>query len=80
MMEKLLKTRKQAFAVVDVNIKSPQKKQKETYDWKHQPAILCGDRSKRPNKRKGEKLNNLWLGAYIVHIGKALACDESINQ
>ena len=30
LMEKLLKTRKQAFADVDVNIKSAQKKQKET--------------------------------------------------
>ena len=79
LMEKLLKTRKQAFADVDANIKSAQKKQKETYDRKHQPAIFAVGtevllENTKQKQRKGGKLENLWLGPYIVHqhVGKGV--------
>ena len=74
-MEKLLKTRKQAFANMDVNIKSAQKSKKE-HDRKHQSVILTGGtvENTKQKQRKGGKLENLWLGPYVVHqdVGKGV--------
>ena len=64
---------------MDVNIKSAQKKQKETYDRKHKSVNLAVGtevllENTKQKQRKGGKLENLWLGPYRVHqhVGKGI--------
>ena len=69
-------SREQVFQHAKSSITSAQKKQKETYDRKHQPAdIVVGTQVLTAQKqRKGGKLEPAWLGPYTVHrcIGKGL--------
>ena len=75
----LMKSKEKVFKKAESNILSAQKKQKETYDRKHQPAeIAVGTEVLLENtaqkQRKGGKLEPAWLGPYVVHrcIGKGL--------
>ena len=67
------------FQQVESCITSAQKKQKETYDRKHQPGeIAVGTQVLLENtaqkQRKGGKLEPAWLGPYTINrcIGKGL--------
>lgn len=75
----LVESRERVFNQAESNIASAQKKQKETYDRKHQPGdISVGTQVLLENtaqkQRKGGKLEPAWLGPYTIHrhIGKGL--------
>ena len=67
-----MKSREKVFKKAESNILSAQKKQKETYDRKHQPAeigvgteVLLENTAQK--QRKGGKLEPAWLRLYVVH-------------
>ena len=67
------------FKKADSNITSAQKRQKETYDRKHQPEEIAEGtqvllENTAQKRRKGGKLEPAWLGPYVIHrcIGKGL--------
>lgn len=71
LIENLLTARQNAFRKAEENIKAAQRKQKETYDRKHQPdTLVVGTRVLLENthqkQRKGGKLEPLWLGPYTI--------------
>ncbi len=71
LIEKLLTVREHAFKRAEENILNAQKKQKESYDRKHQPKVLpLGSRVLLENthqkQRKGGKLEPLWMGPYTI--------------
>lgn len=75
----LVESRECMFQQVESCITSAQKKQKETYDRKHQPGeIAVGTQVLLENttqkQRKGGKLEPAWLGPYTINrcIGKGL--------
>ena len=68
----LLQAREEAFKVAEVNIAAAQKKQKETYDRKHQPPVLKLEskvllENTAQKQRKGGKMDPLWLGPYLIN-------------
>ena len=78
-IDALIKSREKVFKVAEVCIKRAQKKQKETYDRKHQPSgIAIGAQVLLENtaqkQRKGGKLEPAWLVPYTVNrcVGKGL--------
>ena len=75
----LLASRKKAFKKVEANINAAQKRQKETYDRKHQPRVIPEGtevllENTYQKQRKGGKMDPLWLGPYTIHknLGKGL--------
>lgn len=71
LIEKLLTARELAFKQAEENILNAQKKQKESYDRKHQPKVLpVGARvlleNTKQKQRKGGKLEPIWLGPYTI--------------
>ena len=79
MVEALLESRKIAFNKADANIAAAQKKQKETYDRKHQPAEFTEGtevllENAKQKQQKGGKCDPLWLGPYLIHnkLGKGV--------
>ena len=78
-IENLLTAREHAFLKAEENILAAQKKQKQTYDRKHQAKVLpVGARVLLENtlqkQRKGGKLEPIWLGPYTISkdLGKGL--------
>ena len=78
-MDILLEKRKEVFEKVEKNIKRAQQYQKEKYDRKHLPReldlgmeVLIENSAQK--ERKGGKLEDAFLGPYIVHesLGKGL--------
>ena len=78
-MDILLEKRKEVFEKVEKNIKRAQQYQKETYDRKHLPReldlgmeVLIENSAQK--ERKGGKLEDAFLGPYIIHesLGKGL--------
>ena len=78
-VQALIESRERVFKKADSNITSAQKRQKETYDRKHQPEeraegtqVLLDNTAQK--QRKGGKLEPAWLGPYVIHrcIGKGL--------
>lgn len=77
--DQLLSARENAFKKAEMNILAAQKKQKETYDRKHEAKILpVGTLVLLENtlqkQRKGGKLEPVWMGPYIISrdLGKGL--------
>ena len=75
----LIESRERVFKKADSNITSAQKRQKETYDRKHQPEEIAEGtqvllENTAQKQRKGGKLEPAWLGPYVIHrcIGKGL--------
>ena len=75
----LLASREKAFKKVEANINAAQKRQKETYDRKHQPQVIPEGtevllENTYQKQRKGGKMDPLWLGPYTIHknLGKCL--------
>ena len=75
----LLASREKAFKKVEANINAAQKRQKETYDRKHQPQVIPEGtevllENTYQKQRKGGKMDPLWLGPYTIHknLGKGL--------
>ena len=75
----LLASREKAFKEVEANINAAQKRQKETYDRKHQPQVIPEGtevllENTYQKQRKGGKMDPLWLGPYTIHrnLGKGL--------
>jgi len=75
----LVESRGKVFKQAETNIASAQRKQKETYDRKHQSGdipvgteVLLENTAQK--QRKGGKLEPAWLGPYTIHrcIGKGL--------
>ena len=75
----LVESRGKVFKQAETNIASAQRKQKETYDRKHQPGdipvgteVLLENTAQK--QRKGGKLEPVWLGPYTIHrcVGKGL--------
>ena len=78
-IEKLLESRMECFQTASCNITEAQRKQKESYDRKHQPAVFTiGSKVLLENtaqkQRKGGKMDPVWLGPYIISrdLGKGL--------
>ena len=78
-VQALIESRERVFKKAESNISLAQKKQKETYDRKHQPEdIAVGMQVLLENtaqkQRKGGKMDPAWLGPYVIHrcIGKGL--------
>ena len=78
-IETLIASREKVFSDVELSITKAQRKQKDTYDRKHQPAsinvgaeVLLENTAQK--QRKGGKLEPVWLGPYIVSrcVGKGL--------
>ena len=69
----LLQSREEAFKDAEANIALAQKKQKGTYDRKHQPPVLKLEskvllENTAQKQRKGGKTEPLqWLGPYIIN-------------
>lgn len=79
LISKLLTVREHAFKQAEENIRNAQKKQKESYDRKHQPKVLPVGASvllenTHQKQRKGGKLEPIWLGPYTISrdLGKGL--------
>lgn len=79
LISKLLTVREHAFKKAEENIRNAQKKQKESYDRKHQPKVLpvgaCVLLENTHQKQcKGGKLEPIWLGPYTISrdLGKGL--------
>ena len=79
LIEQLLTAREDAFKRAEENILAAQRKQKETYDRKHQanifPVGACVLLENTLQKqRKGGKLEPIWLGPYTISrdFGKGL--------
>lgn len=75
----LLESRERVFKTAECNISAAQRKQKETYDRKHQPEEIAVGRqvlleNTQQKQRKGGKLQPAWLGPYVIHqsLGKGL--------
>ena len=82
----LLQSREEAFKDAEANIALAQKKQKETYDRKHQPPVLKLDskvllENTAQKQRKGGKMEPLWLGPYIINkdLGEVLGQKDSMK-
>ena len=67
----LMHSREEAFKKAEANIAHAQKKQKETYNRKHQPKelqegseVLLENTAQK--QRKGGKIDHLWLGPYTI--------------
>ena len=65
----LMHSREEAFKKAEANIAHAQKKQKETYNRKHQPKelqegseVLLENTAQK--QRRGGKMDHLWLGPY----------------
>ena len=66
------RSREEAFEEADANIAIPQKKQKETYDRKHQSPVLELEskvliENTAQKQQKSGKMDPLWLGPYIIN-------------
>ena len=71
-IDQILQSREEAFKKAEANIAIAQKKQKETYDKKHQPPVLeLGSKVLLENtaqkQQKSGKMDPLWLGPYIIN-------------
>ena len=79
LINSLLQSQEKAFQQAEQNIKIAQKKQKQTYDRKHQLQefeinTLVMLENTIQKQRKGGKLEPLWLGPYSIHrcLGKGV--------
>ena len=78
-IDSLLAARKKAFQKAESNITAAQKRQKETYDRKHQAQVLpLGTEvlleNTKQKQRKGGKLDPMWTGPFVISsdLGKGL--------
>ena len=81
----LLDSREKAFKKAETNIAKAQKQQKETYDRKHlQSELAEGSEVLLENTaqklRKGGKLDDAWLGPYMIHRHMGKGIYQLVNE